>query len=95
MKEQRIKIKWTTVGIFITQLVLMILTLILDSSKANWVCGPVLFYYELLCIAIQLMITIIGFKSNNRITKWILFILSCLILTSIIIGFINFQMNCS
>ena len=95
MKEQRIKIKWAIVGILITQLVLMILTLILDSSKANWICGPVLFFYELLCIAVQVIITIIGFKSNNRFTKRVLFVLSSLILISIIIGFINFQMNCS
>ena len=82
-------------GLMVILLALTIITYVLDKNKSNWVCGPVLFLMELVALGLQTVLTIIIWKTANKNLKYVLLLLSILIVGFITFGFVNFNVNCT
>ena len=94
MKKNR-KIDFTILTLTTILLVYIILTIILDQKKANWVCGPVLMLFEFVFLAIQIIICLSSWNSENVRTKKRYLFCSILIFAFITYSFINFNLKCS
>ena len=99
VKGQKIQ-KYKTFELTSTSLTLLLViltgtTYILDQSKSNWVCGPVLFLLELIAFEILSVFTLIIWKTKNIKIKIIITIISIGQIAFIIWYFVKFLTNCS
>lgn len=94
MKKNR-KIDFTILTLTTILLVYIVLTIILDQKKANWVCGPVLMIFEFVFFAIQIIICLTSWNSENMRTKKKYLFCSFIIFAFITYSFINFNLKCS
>ena len=93
MRNRNIEI--ISMGLTVILLAITILTYLLDQSKSNWVCGPVLFLFELISIGVQTVFLFLIWNINNKHTKRVILTLTIGLLVIVIFGFVSFNLNCS
>jgi hypothetical protein len=72
-----------------------VFTYYLDQQKTNWVCGPALIVLELLAIGIQLMLVVSTWITTNSRTKNTSLLVGFLTVGLVMVGFIQFNLNCT
>ena len=89
------KIELAVIATGVILVFITLLTYILGQQKSNWVCGPVLLIVETIAIGMQILFSVITWKSRNRRIKIFMLCLSIGLLIFISRAFINFNLNCS
>ena len=89
------RIEWTVTFATGLLVILTLSTYLLDQHKSNWVCGPTLLIFETIAIGLQLLLNVLTWKSSNKRIKVAMLYASLGLVALIIVGFVNFVLNCS
>lgn len=89
------RIEWAVTFATGLLVILTLSTYILDQHKSNWVCGPSLLILETIALGLQLLLNVLTWKSSTKRIKVVMLYVSLGLVALVILGFVNFNLNCS